>query len=258
MRKPLIAGNWKLHNTVEESCRLAQALVNDLSDVTETEIVIAPVFTALSEVGKICADSPVQLAAQNCHCMDDGAYTGEVSVPLLADVGCNHIIVGHSERRQYFGETDHFVNVKARAILKHGLTAIICIGETLEQRESGELFDVIAAQVRGALEEISPEQMSQVILAYEPIWAIGTGKTASSEEAEEVHAYIRGLLHGSYGSDVATQCRILYGGSVKPGNISELMAEEDIDGALVGGASLKADDFAAIVRFKRSLKMAPQ
>ena len=190
--------------------------------------------------------------------MDDGAYTGEVSVPLLADVGCSHIIVGHSERRQYFGETDHFVNVKARAIIKHGLTAIICIGETLEQRESGELFDVIASQVRGALEEISAEQMSQVILAYEPIWAIGTGKTATSEEAEEVHAYIRGLVLGNYGRDVATQCRILYGGSVKPGNISELMAEEDIDGALVGGASLKADDFAAIVRFKRSLKMAPQ
>ncbi|MCD6527678.1 MAG: triose-phosphate isomerase [Desulfuromonas sp.] len=258
MRKPLIAGNWKLHNTVQQSEQLARDVIEQIGQTEEIEIVIAPVFTALAAVNTICKNSNIQLAAQNCHCIDSGAYTGEVSAPLLADVGCSHVIIGHSERRQYFGETNQFINAKTKAVINTDLTAIICVGETLEQRESGELFDVIASQVKSALADITATQMAQVVLAYEPIWAIGTGKTASSEDAEEVHAYIRGILYGLYGASIADKCRILYGGSVKPNNISELMAEDDIDGALVGGASLSADDFAAIVRYKKTLKISPQ
>ena len=258
MRKPLIAGNWKLHNTVQQSEQLARDVIEQIGQTEEIEIVIAPVFTALAAVNTICKNSNIKLAAKNCHCIDSGEYTGEVSAPLLADVGCSHVIIGHSERRQYFGETNQFINAKTKAVINTDLTAIICVGETLEQRESGELFDVIASQVKSALADITATQMAQVVLAYEPIWAIGTGKTASSEDAEEVHAYIRGILYGLYGASIADKCRILYGGSVKPNNISELMAEDDIDGALVGGASLSADDFAAIVRYKKTLKISPQ
>ena len=255
MRKPFIAGNWKLHNTIAEARALAGSLCTSVGSKEDVEIVIAPVFTALAAVSAVCADSNIKVAAQNCHCIDSGAFTGEVSAPLLADVGCKYVIIGHSERRQLFRESNDFINAKVFAALKAGLSVIVCVGETLEQREDGSLFDVISAQVNSALNEISSAQMEQVVIAYEPVWAIGTGKTASSDEAEEVHAFIRGLLGGRYCAAVAAATRIIYGGSVKPDNIGELMAQENIDGALVGGASLKADDFSAIVNYTKTLKV---
>lgn len=255
MRKPLIAGNWKLNNTIAEATQLAEALTSEIGNTTNTDIVIAPVFTSLAAVTQICASSNIHVAGQNCHCIDSGAFTGEVSAPLLVDAGCSHVILGHSERRQFFGETDNFVNAKTHAAIKAGLTAIVCLGETLEQRESGDMFDVITKQLSLALNEITPEQTAKLVIAYEPIWAIGTGKTATSEQAAEVHAFIRGLLSGMFDHIIASTIRIIYGGSVKPSNIGELMAEDDIDGALVGGASLTAADFIAIVNYPKALKV---
>lgn len=255
MRKPLIAGNWKLNNTIIEAKQLAEELTRKIGTNTTTDIVIAPVFTSLASVIEVCASSTIQVAGQNCHCVDSGAFTGEVSAPLLVDAGCSHVILGHSERRQYFGETDNFVNAKTHAAINAGLTAIVCLGETLEQRESGEMFDVITNQLTLALNEITPAQAEKLVIAYEPIWAIGTGKTATSEEAAEVHAFIRGLLGGIFNHEIADDTRIIYGGSVKPNNIGELMAEDDIDGALVGGASLNATDFTSIVNYPKSLKV---
>lgn len=256
MRTPLIAGNWKLHNTIGQATELASALKKTIGEITNVEVVLAPVFTSLAAVTSVCAGTTLRIAAQNCHCADSGAYTGEVSAPLLKDAGCSHVILGHSERRHYFGETDHFINAKCHAVIKAGLTAIICVGESLEERENGELFDVISRQVSAVLDQINATHMAQVVIAYEPIWAIGTGKTASSDQAAEVHSFIRGLLCGLYGQTNADSVRIIYGGSVKPDNISELMAEADIDGALVGGASLSATDFAAIVNYSKTLHMA--
>lgn len=255
MRKPLIAGNWKLNNTINEATQLAEALIKEIGANTNTDIVIAPVFTSLASVTQICAPSNLHVAGQNCHCIDSGAFTGEVSAPLLIDAGCSHVILGHSERRQFFGETDNFVNAKTHAAINAGLTAIVCLGETLEQRESGDMFDVITNQLSLALNEITPTQAEKLVIAYEPIWAIGTGKTATSAEAAEVHAFIRGLLTGLFNHEVAEATRIVYGGSVKPSNIAELMTEDDIDGALVGGASLTAADFISIVNYPRSLKV---
>lgn len=257
MRKPLIAGNWKLNNTIAQATTLASSIKNTIGGNNDVDIVIAPVFTALAAVTEVCSGSTIMVAAQNCHCIDSGAFTGEVSAPLLADVGCSHVIIGHSERRQLFGETDHFINAKSHAALKAGLTAIICVGETLTERESGDLFDVITRQTTLALNEITATNTEHIVIAYEPVWAIGTGKTATSEEAAEVHAFIRGILTGLYGQDIANSIRIIYGGSVKPNSIGELMAEPDIDGALVGGASLTASDFCAIVNYPKTLNMAP-
>lgn len=257
MRKPLIAGNWKLNNTITESVTLATSIVESLGDNQAIDIVIAPVFTALSTVSQLCAGSSIKVAGQNCHCIDSGAYTGEVSAPMLVDAGCSYVIIGHSERRHYFKETDQFINAKCHAALKSGLTPIICVGETEDERDSGALFDVISRQVTLALNEITPAQLAQIVIAYEPVWAIGTGKTASSDEAAEVHSFIRGILGGLYDQQSANGIRIIYGGSVKPSNIGELMAESDIDGALVGGASLNATDFQAIVNYPKTLKVAP-
>lgn len=257
MRKPLIAGNWKLNNTIAQSVTLATNIKKNIGTNNDVDIVIAPVFTALATVAETCLGSTIEVAAQNCHCIDSGAFTGEVSAPLLADAGCSHVIIGHSERRQLFRETDHFINAKSHAALKAGLTAIICVGETLDEREAGDLFDVINRQVTIALNEVTAAQTEHIVIAYEPVWAIGTGKTASSDEAAEVHAFIRGILSGLYGHNIANTFRIIYGGSVKPNNIGELMAEPDIDGALVGGASLTAPDFCAIVNYPKALKMAP-
>ena len=258
MRKPLIAGNWKLNNTISQATTLAAAIKESVGNNTEIEIIIAPVFTAISAVAEICANSAIKIGAQNCHCIDSGAFTGEVSAPLLVDAGCSHVIIGHSERRQLFKESDDFINAKCHAALNAGLKVIICVGETLPERENGELFDVISRQLTIALNEINAEQTTQIVIAYEPIWAIGTGKTATSAEAAEVHAYIRGLLNGLYGDKIANSIRIIYGGSVKPGNVGELMAEADIDGALVGGARLVAADFSAIVNYPKALKIAPR
>ncbi len=251
MRTPMIAGNWKLHKTLAEAGQLADQLAQALKDVNDREIVIAPVYTALTTVAYAVADSPIMLAAQNSYPAETGAFTGEVSPALLKDVGCRYIISGHSERRQLLGETDQFINQKVHATLNAGLGSILCIGETLQERESEQMLDVLTRQVRDGLNGVTAEQMSAVVIAYEPVWAIGTGVTASDEQAQEAHAFVRGLLQGLFHQEVAATTRILYGGSVKPNNVDGLMAQEDIDGALVGGASLKSEDFIRIVRFEK-------
>jgi triosephosphate isomerase (TIM) len=249
MRIPIIAGNWKLFKTIGEATALVQDLKPLVAGITGVEIVVAPVFTALSRVADALAGSDIRLAAQNCYWEDEGAYTGEVAPKLLKDAGCSHVIIGHSERRQFFSETDETVNKKVKTAIADGLTAIVCVGETLGERESGSTFTVIETQVKGSLAGINAETLARVIIAYEPVWAIGTGKTASNGQAQEVHAFLRRLITGLYSQPVADAVRILYGGSVKPDNIKGLMSQPDIDGALVGGASLKADSFAAIVKF---------
>jgi triosephosphate isomerase len=250
MRRPLIAGNWKLYKTVAEALDLVEALKKELTDVEDRDIVVAPVFTALAKAGEALTGSNIDLAAQNCYPENTGAFTGEVSPLLLQDVGCRYIIVGHSERRQIFGEADDFINQKVKAVIAQGLKVILCIGETLEERESGQTLQVLQRQVSEGLKDLTASDMAQVVIAYEPVWAIGTGKTASNEQAQEAHNFVRGLLGETFGKETAEATRILYGGSVKPGNVDGLMAQPDIDGALVGGASLKAADFVRIVRFQ--------
>lgn len=250
MRTPMIAGNWKLHNTISESLELVNLLKPAVAGQQDVEIVVAPVFTALSTVAKAIADSPIKLAAQNCYFEPKGAFTGEVSPPLLKDVGCAYVIIGHSERRQIFGESNELINHKAHALAEAGLGIILCIGETLEERESERMFDVLRKQVRTGLKGLTEAQVVHLVIAYEPVWAIGTGVTASNEQAQEAHAFVRALVGEYYGPDVAAKTRILYGGSVKPGNVDGLMSQPDVDGALVGGASLKAEDFARIVNFQ--------
>ncbi len=251
MRKPLIAGNWKLHKTLSEAKELAGSLAANLSDVTEVDVVIAPVFTALTSVAEVIQSSPLKLAAQNCYPVETGAFTGEVSPALLKDAGCEYVIIGHSERRQLLDETDHFINLKLIKALEAGLKPILCIGETLQERETDQMLEVLTTQIKGGLANLSATHMAEVVIAYEPVWAIGTGKTASAEQAQEAHSFIRGLLQGLFTKEVALATRILYGGSVKPNNVDGLMAMDDIDGALVGGASLKADDFIRLVRFEK-------
>ncbi|TWJ13776.1 triose-phosphate isomerase [Geobacter argillaceus] len=247
MRTPIIAGNWKLFKTSSEALELVTGLMPLVKDTKGVEIVVAPVFTVLSRVRDALAGSNVRLSAQDCYWEEEGAFTGEVSPKMLLDAGCSHAIIGHSERRQFFGETDATVNRKIKAAIAAGLTVLFCIGETLAERESGRTFDVLKRQVAGGLEGISEADLAKLVIAYEPVWAIGTGKTASDEQAQEAHAFIRQEVATLYGQATATAMRILYGGSVKPENIRGLIAQPDIDGALVGGASLKADSFAAIV-----------
>lgn len=251
MRKPMIAGNWKLHKTIPEAIELVSTLKNDLADKTDVDIVVAPVFTSLASVAAVLKDSSIALAGQNCYFENSGAYTGEVSPTMLKDAGCSHVILGHSERRQIFAENDDLINRKVKAALAAGLTPIFCIGETLEEREGDEMMDVLQRQVTVGLGGLSEEQALKIVVAYEPVWAIGTGKVASGEQAQEAHAFVRGLLAGLFNSDIAEQVRILYGGSVKPDNVDGLMAQTDIDGTLVGGASLKATDFIRIARFEK-------
>ncbi len=250
MRKAVIAGNWKMNKTVSEAVELICELKKLVFDVTDTEIVVAPPFLAIYRVAQEAKGSNIRISAQDIFWEEKGAYTGAVSPMMLSDVGCKYTIVGHSERRQYFGETDETVNRKIRAALGQGLAPIFCVGEVIEQRESGETFSVIETQVRKGLSGLSPPEMKDLIVAYEPVWAIGTGKTATGEQAEEVHAFIRGLLK-EVSQGTADNTRILYGGSVNPDNVDGLMAKPNIDGALVGGASLKAEDFARIVKYKR-------
>ncbi len=246
-RRKLVAGNWKLHKTVAESVAFTRELVGMLAGARDTEVAVAPVFTALRAVSDALEASNIRLAGQNVHWEDQGAFTGEVSAPLLRDVGCSMCIVGHSERRQYFGETDVGVSRKVRALLSHGLVPIVCVGETLEEREANRTTDVVLGQLDAGLEGLSDADAAKLVIAYEPVWAIGTGRTASPGDAQEVHAAIRGRVAERFGAAVANGARILYGGSVKPENAHDLMAQPDIDGALVGGASLKADSFVAIV-----------
>jgi len=246
MRTPVIAGNWKLFKKSAEAVQLVEGIVPLVKGKSGVEIVVAPVFTVLAGVGKAIAGSGIKLSAQDCYWEEEGAFTGEVSPGMLLDAGCSHVIIGHSERRQYFGETDATVNKKIKAALAAGLTVIFCIGETLTERESGKTFAVLKSQVDGGLAGVAG--LEEVIIAYEPVWAIGTGKTATDAQAQEAHAFIRGEVAALYGAAAAAQVRILYGGSVKPENIAGLIAQPDIDGALVGGASLKADSFAALVQ----------
>lgn len=250
MRKPLIAGNWKLHLTINEAVDLATALKEQLRDLTDREVVVAPVFTALTAVAQVLQESRIRVAAQDLFWEDKGAFTGEVSAPLLRDAGCGYVLAGHSERRQYFGETDRDVNRKAGAALRAALVPIVCVGETLEERESGRTLEVVRRQIAGALEGFSPDEVLKSVLAYEPVWAIGTGRTATPAQANEVHGFVRSLLSDKFGDIVSNQVRILYGGSVKAENIDELMAEPHLDGALVGGASLKAEAFVRIAKFQ--------
>ena len=251
MRRPLIAGNWKLHKTLSESRELAAGLARELADVTDIDIVIAPVYTSIATVADAVKGSPVKVSSQNCYPEETGAFTGEVSPLLLKDAGCEYVIVGHSERRQILNETDHIINQKVKKVLDTGLTPILCIGETLEQRENEETLDILAGQLKKGLADLTNDQMSKIVVAYEPVWAIGTGKTASDEQAQEAHSFIRGVVQGLSSPEIALACRILYGGSVKPDNVDGLMSQDDIDGALVGGASLKLEDFVRIARFKR-------
>ncbi len=249
MRKPVIAGNWKLFKTIAESVALVNELKLLVAGNQSVEIVVAPVFTALSRVGDAIKGSNISMASQDCYWEEEGAFTGEVAPKLLKDAGCSHVIIGHSERRQYFGETDLTVNKKAKAAIAAGLSAIVCVGESLTERESDQTFNVIETQIKGGLEGLADLAFTHIVIAYEPVWAIGTGKTASDAQAQEVHAFIRQLIARLFGKPVADAVRILYGGSVKPDNVKGLMTQPDIDGALVGGASLKAESFAAIANF---------
>ncbi len=249
-RAPIIAGNWKLNLTLAESAALAAALAAAGAGRAGREVVVAPVYTAIETVARALRGSGVKVAAQDLFWEERGAFTGEVSASLLLDAGAAAVIVGHSERRQLFGETDESVNRRTRAALGAGLLPLVCVGETLAEREVGAVQAVIGRQVRGALAGLEGEQVAGLALAYEPVWAIGTGRTASPAQANEVHAFIRGLLSSVFGATVADRVRILYGGSVNPGTVDELMREPDLDGVLVGGASLKAESFLRIVNFR--------
>ena len=249
MKPVLVAGNWKMHKLTDEARELAHDLKSRLSESDQTtEILLCPPFTALAEVAAVIAGSRIHLGAQNMHWEEKGADTGEVSAPMLKDIGCTHVIIGHSERRHLFGETDESVNKKIKAALAAGLRPVVCVGETESQRENGETEAVIVRQIRDGLAGLGPEQTAELVIAYEPVWAIGTGKNATPEQAQEVHALIRRLISENFGESVASSRLILYGGSVKPGNAAELMNQPDINGALVGGASLDADSFEKIVR----------
>jgi triosephosphate isomerase len=250
MRRPIIAGNWKMNKTVSEAVDLVRQLKASVGAVREIDIVVAPTFTALQTVSREVEGSNIELAAQDVFWEASGAFTGEISPMMLKDVGCQYVIVGHSERRQYFGETNESVNKKTKASLAVGLHPIVCVGESLKEREAGKTFDVVKTQVIQCLEGFSREQMEMVTIAYEPIWAIGTGKTATPQQAE--HAFIREQLGGLTHRQVCEGVRIQYGGSVNPDNISDLMGKPNIDGALVGGASLKADSFSRIVKFRKT------
>jgi triosephosphate isomerase len=247
-KPPFIAGNWKMNMTIPEAKDLAAAIVRLSAELAEAKIVLAPPFTALSGVSKVLDGSAVKLAAQNLHWEEKGAFTGEVSPLMLKDAGCQYVIVGHSERRQYFGETDAGVNKKIRSALNSKLIPIVCIGESLAERERGETMDIVSRQLEGGLGSIAADGFEPMIVAYEPVWAIGTGKTASPAQAEEVHARIREELARRYGNGLAGCAIILYGGSVKPANSFALLSERNIDGFLVGGASLEAGSFVQIIR----------
>lgn len=248
MRIPIIAGNWKMNNTISESLALIDGIKSNKLD-EEVEKVVAVPFTSLSEVKKALEGTDIKLAAQNMHWEDSGAYTGEVSPLMLKEIGTDYCIIGHSERRQYFNEIDESVNKKIKSALKHGIKPIVCVGETLEERESGKEEIVVKEQVLKALEGVDKEDIKNIVIAYEPIWAIGTGKTASSDDANHMCGFIRKTIGDKYDENTKESVRIQYGGSVKPSTIKELMSKEEIDGALVGGASLVAGDFVKLVNY---------
>lgn len=249
MRKKIVAGNWKMNKTLDEGLKLASEIVNMVKDevISDVQVVICPPFISLSPIGKLL-DSKIALGAQNCYSKESGAYTGEISVSMLQSVGAKYVIIGHSERREYFNETNEQLAEKVNLILKAGLTPIFCCGETLKQREQGIHIDFVNSQLTESLFHLSAEDFSKVVIAYEPIWAIGTGVTATTEQAQEMHAKIRAHIAGKYGEKVAESISILYGGSCKPDNARELFACKDVDGGLIGGASLKSRDFVDIIK----------
>ena len=248
MRKPIIAGNWKMYKDVNEAVELTNGIKRGVFDVENVEIVICPPFVDLSVVGDMLVESNIGFGGQNCYWETEGAFTAEISVPMLKSVGCKYVIIGHSERRKYFGETDETVNKKVAAAIDGGIIPIMCVGETLDQREAGQTMEVVKTQVEGGLKGFDEAYINTLVIAYEPVWAIGTGKTATPDQAQEVHAMIRKLLCDLYSETLSESTRVLYGGSVKPDNIEVLMSEKDIDGGLIGGASLKSDNFVDIIK----------
>ncbi len=246
-RKKIVAGNWKMNNSIDQSVSLVKDVVDRVGDVHAVDIIVAPVFTALKSVSDNVGESFVQIAGQDFYWEESGAFTGEISPLMLKDAGCKWVIIGHSERRQFFAETDETVNKKTVCALSHGLKPIVCVGETLEERENEETSKVLSRQIRNGLSGIETDHVKDLVIAYEPIWAIGTGKTATPEMAQSAHAHIRAEVADLFGDTIAGGTRILYGGSVKPGNAEELFGMDDIDGGLIGGASLKASDFCAII-----------
>lgn len=247
-RRILIAGNWKMNKTATEAAALVTEIKRDVFDVDNVDILVCPPFTALAVVGDVVRDSNVSLGAQNMYFEDKGAYTGEISTAMLKDCGCTHVIIGHSERRTIFNESDETINKKVKKALEADLIPILCIGEKLEEREANKTFEVITNQLEGDLADIDSDNIKKIIIAYEPVWAIGTGKTATSEQAQEAHAFIRNLIKEKYDSVVADGIIILYGGSMKPANVEELVSQPDVDGGLIGGASLEAASFVELVK----------
>ena len=247
MRKKIVAGNWKMNTTVPEGVELAKAVVEKSAQVPQdVQLIVATPFTHLCPVAAVVEGTRVGLSAENCADREKGAYTGEVSAAMLASAGCKYTILGHSERRQYYGETDEKLVAKVRLALDNGLDVILCVGENLDERETGHHFEVCEAQIKNVLYNFSAEDLAHIVVAYEPVWAIGTGKTATAEQAQEIHAFIRKTIADKFGEEAAQECSILYGGSCKPSNAKELFAQKDIDGGLIGGAALKADDFIGI------------
>ena len=248
MRKKIIAGNWKMNKTVAEAVELASAVKAELADCSDVDVVLCPPFTALKSVSDVVAGTQVAVGSQNMSSEEDGAYTGEISHGMLSELNVGYVILGHSERREYYKENDFWINKKVRKALEKGLRPILCVGEKLEDREAGSTEQVVEVQVREGLKDVSADAYTELVIAYEPVWAIGTGKTATSEQAQEVHAFIRGIVKDMVGGDAANAVRIQYGGSMKPGNAAELLAQPDIDGGLIGGAALDAASFAEIVK----------
>ncbi len=247
-RRPVVVGNWKMYNTQSEASALVKELRRLVDDVIDVDLGVAPPFTALAVVNRGLQGSTIRLAAQNCFVEEKGAYTGEVSARMLADAGCAYVIVGHSERRHMFGEPDDDISKKVKIVLHHNMTPILCVGETLDERDEEQTFRVVGRQVEIGLSGFTARGVEKSVIAYEPVWAIGTGKTATPDQAQEVHAFIREYVKDVYGEEAASRIRIQYGGSVNPSNARELMAQPDIDGALVGGASLEAPSFAEIIK----------
>ncbi len=248
MRQPIIAGNWKMYKNVNEAIELVNNIKREVYDVANVGIVVCPTFTNLSDVGQMLVENNVALGAQNCYWEKEGAFTGEVSVDMLKSVGCKYVIIGHSERRKYFGETDETVNMRIKAAIESEIVPILCVGETLEEREASKTIEIVETQIKGALKGFSEKDIVSLVIAYEPVWAIGTGLTATPDQAQEIHAAIRKLIAELYSDVLASSMRIIYGGSAKPENIEELMREEDIDGGLIGGASLKPESFIDMIK----------
>ena len=255
MRTPFIAGNWKMYKTVHEAVVFAKELRSVVKDVTGVEIVVAPPFTAVHAVAEALRNANIGVAGQDVYWEREGAYTGQVSAAMIRDAGAEYVIVGHSERRRLFGETDATVNRKILAAIGAGLTPIVCVGETLEEREREETLAVLDRQIKDGLDRLTAEQIAELVVAYEPVWAIGTGRNATAAQAQESHGHIRKRLRGWFGPDAADRCQVIYGGSVKPDNIAELIGEADVDGALVGGASLDVKSFAEIVSKSRAAEV---